>query len=100
MKKEKFYFKSEDDTFCQSLQYFSKEELEELDYNLIEAIPDNNTSEYIWCTHRGETVEKFNCKKSICTYYSSKSGRGKCQSKGSLYWHGDLVNVKEDYGIV
>ena len=92
---EKFYFLSINDTFCVKLSDLSIDELEEVDYNLIEAIPDNNNHEYIWCTHFGEVREKSECKKSLCYAYSSKSGRGKCKHKGSLYQHGNLINVKD-----
>lgn len=95
-KKEKLYFTSIDDTICQKLEDYSKEELEELDFELIEAIPDNNNPEYIWCTYFGEVVEKSECKKSECNAYKSNSGRGKCLHKGNLYQHGEKVNVKEE----
>ncbi|WP_313386927.1 hypothetical protein [Chishuiella sp.] len=95
MEKEKLYFKSVDDTFCQKLCDFDKEELEEINYTLIEAIPDNNNTEHIWCTYFGEVGEKSECKKSVCYAYKSNSGRGKCIHRGQLYYHGKLVNVKD-----
>lgn len=95
-RKEKLYFTSIDDTFCVRIEDLSKDELEELGFELIEAIPDNNNLEYIWCTYFGEVGEKSKCKKSECNAYKSKSGRGKCKHKGNLYQHGDLVNVKEE----
>lgn len=98
MRKEtKLYFTSIDDNFCQELKSFSKEELEELNYNLVEAIPDNNNPDYVWCTHYGEVGEKSECTKRICPGYKSKSGLGRCQHKGNLFQHGDLVNVKSEF---
>lgn len=95
-KKEKLYFTSIDDTFCVILEDLSKDELEEMDFELIEAIPDNNNPEYIWCTHFGEVGERSECKKSECNAYKSNSGRGKCLHRGNLYQHGEKVNVKEE----
>lgn len=95
-KKEKLYFTSIDDTFCMRLEDLSKDELEELDFELIEAIPDNNNPDYIWCTHFEEARGRSECSKSQCYAYSSKSGRGKCSQRGSLYQHGEKVNVKEE----
>jgi len=91
--KQKLYFKSIDDTICSSLQ----SHLEDAKYDvltkvtLVEAIPDNDTSEFIWCTHYWECVERQDCKKALCSHYSSKSGRGKCSNRGNLYLHGDEV---------
>ena len=94
-KKEKLYFTSFDDTFCVRLEDLNKDDLEELNFELIEAIIDNNNPEYIWCTYFGEVRERYECKKSECYAYKSKSGRGKCLHRGSLYQHGEKVNVKE-----
>lgn len=66
--KEKLYFTSIDGTTCHSLDCFSDEELEELGYTLIEAVPDDGASGFIWCTYVGEITEKHDCKKSVCTY--------------------------------
>ena len=93
MKTEKLYFKSIDDTFCSSLEsHIAGARYEELkQITLIEAIPDNDNTDYIWCTHHGEVTERSDCKKSICSYYESKSGRGKCKNKGSFFMHGEEV---------
>lgn len=96
IKKEKLYFTSIDDTFCINLKYLSNEELEDLNFELIEAIPDNNNPEYTWCSHFGEVGERSECKKNICNAYKSKSGRGKCLHRGNLYQHGEKVNIKEE----
>ena len=94
-KKEKLYFTSIDDTFCVRLEDLNKDDLEELNFELIEAILDNNNPEYIWCTHFGEVRERYECKKSECYAYKSKSGRGKCLHRGNLYQYGEKVDVKE-----
>jgi hypothetical protein len=93
MTKEKLYFKDTDDTFCTSLQ----SRLEDARYEelktitLVEAIPDDGTNDFVWCTHYMDCLEKNECKKSICQHYSSKSGRGKCENKGNLYLHGEEI---------
>lgn len=93
MSKEKLYFKDVNDTFCTSLK--TRLEDARLDglkkITLIEAIPDDITSEYVWCTHEGEVSEKDMCRKSECELYSSKSGRGVCEHRGKLYLHGEEV---------
>lgn len=103
MKTEKLYFKSVDDTICSSLESHLEdakdEELKEI--TLIEAIPDNDNVDYIWCTHHGEVTERSDCKKSICSHYESKSGRGICKHRGHLYSHGEEVTfaVTNEAGI-
>lgn len=93
---EKLYFENEDSTICQALKYFLRdakiEGLKEIE--LMEAIPDTGTNEYIWCTHDGEVVDRGQCKKSECSNYYTKSGRGACSNRGSLYWHGEKVKFK------
>lgn len=90
------YFKSLDDTFCEPLDGFMNDARAEglSEITLVEAIPDNNNQDYVWCTYYGECVEKSDCKKSICPYYESKSGRGVCSNKGHLYQHGEEVTFK------
>lgn len=96
MKTEKLYFKSVDDTICSSLESHLEDAIDEelKEITLIEAIPDNDNVNYIWCTHHGEVMERSDCKKSICSYYESKSGRGKCKNKGNFFMHGDEVTFK------
>lgn len=93
MKAEKLYFKSIDDTFCSSLEGFVNDARLDgfTEVTLIEAIPDNENVDYIWCAHHGEVTERSYCKKSICSYYESKSGRGQCSSRGHLYSHGEEI---------
>lgn len=95
-KKKILYFKSIDDTFCEPLNSHLDDAMHEgLDtITLIEAIPDNHNPDYIWCTHEGEVVEREQCKKSICPFYQSKSGRGLCKNRGNLYQHGKEVKFK------
>lgn len=96
----KLYFKSIDDTHCYSLEDHlleaAEEELKEV--TLVEAIPDDGTEGYVWCTHHGEVTEKNECKKAFCPKYESKSGRGVCSNRGKLFLHGNeetfLVNNK------
>lgn len=98
MKDEKLYFKNEDSTFCYSLQDHINEAKEELldEIDLIEAIPAPN-EDHVWCTYHGETIERNECKKSECSYYSSKSGRGVCEHRGSYFLHGEKVRFQVSY---
>lgn len=93
MAKEKLYFESIDDTNCYPLSdRLNDARLEGLDkVTLVEAIPDNDNPDYIWCGHQGEVGERQECKKAICSYYESKSGRGVCRHRGNLYQHGEEV---------
>ena len=93
MKKQQLYFKSIDDTFCSSLESNLQDaRLDELDkITLIEAVPDHDNPDYIFCGHEGEVEERQECKKSICSFYSSKSGRGVCEHRGRLFQHGNEV---------
>lgn len=96
MKKDnpKLYFKSVDDTFCSPLEsHLHDARIEGLEQvNLIEAVPDNDNTDFIWCSQHGECVERHQCKKSECSSYESKSGRGICSKRGNLYQHGDEVS--------
>jgi len=91
--KIQLYFRDTDDTLCQSLESLLQDAkydgLEKI--TLVEAIPDNVTSEFIWCVQHGECVERHECRKSQCSYYESKSGRGVCSNRGKLYFHGNEV---------
>lgn len=95
MSKEKFYFKNEDSTHCYPLTDYINEAKEEGldDIELIEAIPSPN-DDYVWCTYLGDCVDRSECKKSYCEYYSSKSGRGVCEHRGSYFLHGEKVKFK------
>jgi len=102
--KKQLCFKSIDDTTCHDLEYHLADCLEEAkeagkdEFKLIEAIPCNNTSDYIYCRYYGEIGERIECKKHVCHHYESKSGRGVCQHRGNLYEHGKEVTFKvSDY---
>lgn len=96
MKKEKLYFKNENSTNCYPLQDYLDEAKEDglNEIELIEAVPAPK-DEYVWCTYHGETIERAECKKSECSYYSSKSGMGICEHRGSYFLHGDKVTFKQ-----
>ena len=68
------------------------DELEEV--TLVEAVPDFDNKDYIWCTSDGTCVERSECKKAYCTDYSSKSGRGVCENRGKLYRYGEEHTFK------
>lgn len=96
MKKDKLYFKTIDENICipleEHLHGAKLEGLEEI--TLIEAIPDNDNPDYVWCTHFGGVEERHTCKKSHCEAYNSKSGRGVCSHRGKLYEYGEEVTFK------
>ncbi len=95
MKTQKLYFLDASSEICHSLDYFSLEELEEVDYEIYEAIPFNDSNTYyVFCSLYGEITEREFCKKSECKDYTSKSGRGVCSHRGKLFEVGKKVNVK------
>ena len=94
MKTEKLYFLDASSEICHSLDYFSFETLEEVNYELYEAIPDNDNKDFIYCSLDGEVGGREFCKKSQCKDYTSKSGRGICSHRGKLFEFGEKVNVK------
>jgi len=96
MKKEKLYFLDEDDEFCLPLSIRLEEAREEglTEITLFEAIPDKHMKEFVYCRHEGEITETSDCRKHICPYYDSKSGRGVCRHRGKLYLHGDQKTFK------
>lgn len=91
--KQKLYFKSIGDTICSSLEsHITDAKYDGLEkITLFEAIPDDGTYDVIWCTHYWECVERYDCRKAVCPYYESKSGRGVCSNRGKLYLHGNEV---------
>lgn len=94
-KTEKSYFLDTSSEICHSLDYFSLEELEEVDYEIYEAIPFNDSNTYyVFCSLDREITEREFCKKSQCKDYTSKSGRGVCSHRGKLFEVGEKVNVK------
>ena len=94
MKTEKLYFLDSSSEGCYSLNRFSFETLEEVNYELYEAIPDDNIKDFIFCSLEGTVGDRETCKKSQCRGYTSKSGRGVCSHRGKLFKKGEKVNVK------
>ena len=96
MSKEKLYFRDEDDTTCRPLNWHlddaRDEELSEV--TLIEAVPDNDNPDYIFCGYYGEVGERSLCTKNNCPAYTSKSGRGVCEHRGKLFEYGNKVTFK------
>ena len=93
MKLKKLYFRSIEDKFCKPLEGFIHDaKIDGLDkITLIEAIPNFQDPEHIFCGHEGEVVERQECKKAQCASYSSVNGRGVCEHRGRLYQHGEEV---------
>ena len=94
MKTEKLYFLDNSSERCYPLDYFSSEKLKEVNYELYEAVPDNDNKDFIFCSFVVEVGEREFCKKSQCKDYASTSGRGVCQHRGKLFEFGEKVNVK------
>lgn len=102
MKTDKYYFRDEDSTMCHPLDYFDEGDFDDDDdeKTLIEAVPDNDTKDFIYCGLDQEVSEKSMCKKSECRGYTSKSGRGVCARRGKLYTHGEKVYLSDDFKII
>lgn len=100
MKKEQLYFKNTDHTICYSLEWFldeaKEQRLEEI--NLIRAVIDKDTKDFVWCSEYSELIERYMCKKSECETYFSKSDRGACSNRGKLYYHGEEVVIDVESG--
>lgn len=95
MKAQKLYFRDIDDTWCQPIEGLIQDAKHDglQKITLVEAVPSTDFNS-IWCSYNGEVVDRNECKKSICPYYESKSGRGVCENRGKLYTHGDEVEFK------
>ena len=95
MEKTKLYFRDVDSTNCETLEGILHDaKLDGLtEVTVLEADPDQHTSEYIWCQIY-DCVQRGDCGKSVCSRYESKSGRVKCKHKGQLYFHGKEVTFK------
>ena len=96
MKIEKLYFKNTAHTDCFSLSKHKedakKEGLEQI--VLVEAVPDTENPNRIFCEHYGGTTNKKYCNKSSCSSYSSKSGRGSCDKRGVVFRYGNELTFK------
>jgi hypothetical protein len=91
MARRKLYFKTIDDTICSPLDsHLADAKADGLaEITLIEAVPDFDNPDFVFCGHYGEVLERSICKKSECLYYASKSNRGTCWHRGKLYSHGE-----------
>lgn len=86
----KLYFANKESLCTTLADHLHDAQLEGLsEITLIEAIKDDGTSGQTWCAYKGYAVDNCDCKKSACGYYSSKSGRGRCEHKGTLYSFGN-----------
>lgn len=98
MDKVKLYFRNENSSFCSDLESFKidakHEGLKEIE--LVQAIPDNGSSDLVFCLYHGDVEEKQLCKKSNCSHYLSERGKRKCEHKGKLFLYGDKVKIKID----
>jgi len=96
MKIEKLYFRNIAHTVCfplnKHLEDAKKEGLEQI--ILVEAVPDTENPNHVFCKHYGETTWKKDCNKSACSSYSSKSGRGSCDKRGVVFRYGNELTFK------
>ena len=95
MQEPQLYFKSLDAENCYTLEQHLQEAKHEglKKITLIKAELDNST-EHIWCAYFGEVTDIWDCKKSSCNKYDSKSGRGACRHKGKLYCYGEEIEFE------
>lgn len=95
-KEEQLYFENEDSNFTETLESLINnaiyEGLETI--TILKADKEHGETGFIWCTYYGNCVEKSDCSKSQCSHYESKSGRGRCLNKGTLYTHGESVTIE------
>lgn len=94
MKTQKLYFLDTSSEICHSLDYFCLEELEEVNYEIYEAVIDKDNKDFIFCSLVGELGKIEFCKKSQCNNYTSESDRGVCSHRGKLFKFGEKVNIK------
>lgn len=98
MKKQKLYFRSEDDEYCYSLDYHleiaKQDGLTEVE--LFEAIPDRDHG---WCGLFGGVLitGESECGK-VCDGYDPRNGKsGICKNKTHCHTWGDKINFKVQY---
>lgn len=94
--KEELYFKDKDSECCYCLEDYLNEAREEglTEITLLKAIPDDDNTDYIWCTYAGAVEERCECSKTHCDYYPREQKGGKCPNRGRLYLHGEKVTFK------
>jgi len=96
MKIEKLYFKNTAHNDCFSLNKHledaKKEGLEQI--TLVEAVPDTENPNHVFCKHFAEITKKKCCNKSNCYSYISKSGRGACDKRGVVFRYGNKLTFK------
>jgi len=96
MKIEKLYFRNIAHTDCFSLskhkEEAKKEGLEKI--TLVEAVPDTENPNHVFCKHFAEITKKKCCNKSNCYSYISKSGRGTCDKRGVVFRYGNELTFK------
>lgn len=94
--KEQFYFRNEDAEHAYPLSHFIEKAKEEglKEITIIEAIPDNDNKDYIYCKLAGEVGDRSECCKNQCDSYKSKSGKGVCVHRGRLCGFGEEQKIK------
>lgn len=96
METKKLYFRTIEDTNCETLESIIADAKSDglTEVKAIEAIPDNDNSEYIFCGLEGAVGERSECTKYNCEGYSKKGGRGVCEHRGNLYQYGEEFTFK------
>jgi hypothetical protein len=94
--KEQLYFRDEDSECAYPLSHFIEEAKEEglKEITLIEAIPDNDNPDYVYCKLIGEVGDRSECCKNQCDSYESKPGRSVCVHRGRLCVFGEEKTFK------
>jgi len=91
--KPKYYFLSENDERCYTLQHRMDEAKEQglTEIELFEGVRDNHP-EYVYCTKMEDIADKCSCNKS-CPYLKRTGGRF-CDYRGKFYTPGKKVKFK------
>jgi hypothetical protein len=92
--KPKYYFLSENDERCYTLQCQLSEAKEQglAEIELFEAVTDKEYPEYVYCTFVEDIADKCSCNKS-CPYFKRTDGRF-CASRNKFYTPGKKVKFK------
>lgn len=102
MKKAKLYFENEDAELCHPLEYHLNEAKADglIEVQLLEAIPDKTTHDFIWCTSFGAVSERGNCGK-VCPDYEPRNKKsGICKHQGRMFTHGNAVKFEVATGNI
>jgi len=96
MERKKQYFLDEDSNTCHPLDFHienaKQEKLNEIE--LIEAIPDLDNPEFIWCSEMTTVIEHTECN-NHCPYYKAVE-QNICDLRGELHDFGETITFNVD----